>query len=131
MPATPGTARSSGRSVSRASRCRSTPLRLADVSDRPSTGKIVGSERRTVKRVAAGRSGRIVASAPCVACVAATMSCPHAKLSATSAVPRLVVERIWVTPGIWRSAISAGRVTAAAICATSRSPASIAMTTRG
>ena len=41
----------------------------------------------------------MVAIAPCVASVAATMSSPQAKLSATSAEPRLVVERIWATPG--------------------------------
>ncbi len=55
----------------------------------------------------------MVARAPWVASVAATMSSPQSKLSATSAEPRLVVERIWVTPGISRSAISAGRVMSA------------------
>ena len=82
-------------------------------------------------RVPAGKSGSIVAMAPCVAWVAATMSSPHANVSAISAEPRLVVERICRTPGTCRKAISDGRVMSAAICSASRSPASIETTTRG
>ncbi len=60
----------------------------------PSTGKMVGSDRRTLNRVPVGRSGRIVASALWVASVEATMSSLQAKVRSTSAEPRLVVERI-------------------------------------
>jgi hypothetical protein len=59
------------------------------------------------------------------------MSSLHGKSKATSAEPRLVVERTRVTPGTARNAISIGRLISAAICAASRSPASIETTTRG
>ena len=93
-PGDAGTVEKRGAAAGRRSAQARSLSSFVEVSDMPSTGKIVGSDRRTLNRVPGGRSGRIVASAPCVASVAATMSSPQAKLSAISAEPRLVVERI-------------------------------------
>ena len=77
-----GRGREPGRICSSAIWRSATGSRLGEVSASPSTGKMVGSDRRTLKRVPAGKSGRIVASAPWVASFAATMSSPQPKLSA-------------------------------------------------
>ena len=130
-PATPSTDVRAGRIFSSAIFRKATGSRLSDVSAYPTTGNNVGSDLRTSNFAPLGRSGSNVARAACVAKLASTISSPQEKFSATSALPRLVVDLMRVTPGTARNAISILRVISASICAASRSPASTDTTTRG
>ena len=69
--------------------------------------------------------------ADCTSSMAETMSRPHSKLIETSALPRLVVERMLRTPGTARTASSTGQVTSIAIRSAGRSPASRLTAIRG
>ena len=130
-PATPWTDVRAGNILSSAIFRKATGSRLSEVIAYPTTGNSVGSDLRTLNLEPVGRLGSNVARAACVAKVASTISSPQAKLSATSALPLLVVERMRVTPGTARNATSILRVISASICAASRSPASTDTTTRG
>ena len=94
-------------------------------------GKTVGSIRRTLYPVPAGRSGRIWAIAVSTSSVLAIMSRPQPKSMEICAVPRELLERTSCTPGTVRIACSTGRVTSSAIWSAGRLPASRSTTTRG
>jgi len=79
------------------------------------TGKIVGSMRRTLNAKPAGRFGASLASSDSDWRAAVTMSDPQSKVTDTSALPRLVWDRMLRTPGTARRASSTGRVTCASI----------------
>ena len=95
------------------------------------TGKTVGFIRRAVNALPAGRFGSSRATSPCTWSRAAVMSWPQSKSTLTSAAPRLVTLRTRDTPGMLRSASSAGAVTSSSIRSAGRSPASRLTCTRG
>ncbi len=102
-----------------------------EVSDRPITGNRAGLMSRASSVVPDGSRSRIALAWPWTRWRARSMSENQAKSRLISVEPRLVVERIWCSPGTRRRLCSSGTVTARSISSVSRSPLSAIRVMRG